>query len=291
MAKRRSQPGQGRLSPEAIRMAQWRACGVLTLIVVFVAVAVSVAVRFVRDQPVAEDDHPHAAAPHGGVIVPLGDEDNHYHVEALRETGGVLRLYLLDADAAKVREIQLQMPTAHVRREKGAGDATILLMPVPQLGDTKGKTSQFFGKLPPALWGERLVVHVSDLTVAGKKVSFDFTAPGDPEGNETALAARIDQQEKFFRMPGGKYTEADVRANEDRSAFEKYRSFQPKHDLKPRFGDRLCPVTNTKATLDCTWVVAGATYAFCCPPCVEEFIKWAKQRPEVIQPPATYLKK
>lgn len=272
-------------------MAQWRACGVLTLIVVFVAVAASVAVRFFRDKPVAEDDHLHADAPHGGVIVPLGDDDNHYHVEALRETGGVLRLYLLDADAAKVREIERQTPTAHVRRKEGAGDATILLMPVPQQGDGEGKTSQFFGKLPPALWGERLVVHVSDLTVAGQKVSFEFTAPGDPEGNATTLAARIGQQAKFFRTPGGKYTEADVRANKGYSAFEQYRGFQPKHDLNPRPGDRLCPVSSTKATLDCTWVVGGATYAFCCPPCIEEFLKGAKHRPEVVQPPGTYVKK
>lgn len=271
-------------------MAQWRACGVLTLIVVFVAVAVSVTVRFFRDKPVAEDDHPHAGAPHGGVIVPLGDEDNHYHVEALREAGGVLRLYLLDGDAAKVREIELQTPTAHVRREKGAGDATILLMPVPEQGDTEGKTSQFFSKLPPALWGERLVVHVSDLALAGQKVSFEFTAPGDPEGSDKALAARIDQQEKFFRTPGGQYTKADIQANGDRSAFQKYRGFQPKHDLKPHPGDRLCPVTRTKATLDCTWVVGGGAYTFCCPPCVEEFVKWAKHRPEVIQPPQTYVK-
>lgn len=272
-------------------MAQWRACGVLTLIVVFVAVAASVAVRFFREKPGTEDDHPHAGAPHGGVIVPLGDDDNHYHVEALRETGGVLRLYLLDADADKVREIELQTPTAHVRREKGAGDATILLMPVPQQDDAKGKTSQFFGKLPPALWGERLRVHVSDLAVAGQKVSFEFTAVGDPEGGETALATRIDQQEKFFRTPGGHYTKADVRANRGRSAFEKYRGFQPKHDLQPRSGDRLCPVSSTKAAPDCTWVVDGATYAFCCPPCIEEFLKGAKHRPEVVQPPGTYVKK
>src|SRR5581483_11025589 len=100
MAKRRSQPARQPLSPEAKRMAQWRACGLLTLIVVFLAVAASLTVRFFREQPVAQDDHPHAGAPHGGVIVPLGDDDNHYHVEALRESGGVLRLYLLDADAA-----------------------------------------------------------------------------------------------------------------------------------------------------------------------------------------------
>ena len=272
-------------------MAQWRACGVLTLVVVFIALAALVTIRLFRDKPDAEDEHPHADAPHGGIIVPLGDDDNHSHVEALRETGGVLRLYLLDADAARVRDIELQTPTVHVRREKGFGDATILLMPVPQRGDGEGKTSQFFGKLPPALWGERLLVHVADLTLAGKKVSFDFTAPGDPEGGETALAARIGQQEKFFRTSAGKYTEADSRANGERSPFEKYRGFRPGHVLKVHAGERLCPVTKTKATLDCTWVVGGLTYAFCCPPCAEEFVKWAKERPEEIQPPETYVKK
>lgn len=277
MAKRQAQSGRRALAPDVKRMAQWRACGVLTLIAVFLAIAASVAVRFFGQKPGA-DEHPHAGAPHGGVIVPLGDEDNHYHLEALRETRGVLRFYLLDADAARVRELELQTPTAHVRREKDAEDSTILLMPVPQQGDTKDKTSQFFGKLPVALWRERLVVRVSDLILAGKQVSFDFTAPGDPKGNELPLAARIEQQEKFFRTPGGQYTEADIHANGDCSVYRKYRNFQGKHEMKTQQGDTICPVTRTKANPDCIWVVGGARRAFCCPPCVEEFVKHAKEQ-------------
>lgn len=275
MAKRRSQLTRQPLSSEAKRMAQWRSCGLVVLAAV-VVLALAVAVRYFSAKPVAEGDHPHADAPHGGVIVPLGDKGRHYHVEVLRETGGFLRLYLLDGDAAQVREIDLQAPTAHIRSENGAAEATLLLMPAPQPEDAKGKTSQFFGKLAPALWGERLAVRVLDLSVAAKKYAFDFTVPGGPDTGRAALADRLDREETIFRTPSGKYTQDDIQVNGERSAYQKYPQYRTEHDPNPRPGDRICPVTKMKANRDCTWVVGGVSHAFCCPPCIEEFVKRAK---------------
>jgi YHS domain-containing protein len=37
--------------------------------------------------------------------------------------------------------------------------------------------------------------------------------------------------------------------------------------------------------------VGGKTYEFCCPPCVEEFVKLAKEQPEEVKEPADYVKR
>jgi hypothetical protein len=63
--------------------------------------------------------------------------------------------------------------------------------------------------------------------------------------------------------------------------------------MKPKPGDKICPVTMTKANPACTWIIAGKEYEFCCPPCVDEFVSWAKD-PELakdILPPEEYVKK
>jgi YHS domain-containing protein len=63
------------------------------------------------------------------------------------------------------------------------------------------------------------------------------------------------------------------------------------HDLKPKQGDKICPITLTKANPKFTWVVGGKEYAFCCPPCVDEFVKAAKEHPDEIKEPRDYVRK
>ena len=43
--------------------------------------------------------------------------------------------------------------------------------------------------------------------------------------------------------------------------------------------------------LDVFWIVGGKPYEFCCPPCVDEFVKMAKETPGDIKEPETYKKK
>jgi YHS domain-containing protein len=50
-------------------------------------------------------------------------------------------------------------------------------------------------------------------------------------------------------------------------------------------------VTLTKANPKCAWIVGGKTYEFCCPPCVDEFVKTAKEQPAEIKEPEDYVKK
>ncbi len=103
-----------------------------------------------------------------------------------------------------------------------------------------------------------------------------------------AMIADEDERE-LFQSPGGKYTLADITANGAELPSQKYRGFQAVHDLQPQPGDRLCPVTRTKANLACTWIVDGQTYAFCCPPCIPEFVRQAKERSDEIEPADSFV--
>ena len=54
---------------------------------------------------------------------------------------------------------------------------------------------------------------------------------------------------------------------------------------------RSCPVTFTKANPKIEWIVGGKKYLFCCPPCVDEFVRWAKVEPDQIKMPEEYIQK
>lgn len=95
----------------------------------------------------------------------------------------------------------------------------------------------------------------------------------------------------LFQQPGGKYTFADIATNGQTLPSQKYRSFRAIHDFLPRSGDRLCPITRTKANRGCTWIVNGETYEFCCPPCISEFVQLAKDEPNSIRPAIEYVKR
>ena len=96
-------------------------------------------------------------------------------------------------------------------------------------------------------------------------------------------------ERNLFLLPAGKYTGADIAANGDLLPSEKFRGFRPQHDLQPQPGDRLCPITRTKANRECSWIVDGQKYEFCCPPCIAEFVLQAKQQPERILPREAYV--
>ena len=50
-------------------------------------------------------------------------------------------------------------------------------------------------------------------------------------------------------------------------------------------------MTLTKANPKCSWIVGGKSYEFCCPPCVDEFVKLAKSNPEKVKQPDQYVKR
>jgi hypothetical protein len=240
--------------------------------------------------PPAEGEHQHKPSAHGGIIVPIG-RDN-YHAEAVFEKDGVLRLYTLGNDEAKVIDVEAQPLSAFVRPEGGTEATSFILKPEPQAGDTAGQTSQFLGRFPRELWGKRVEVTIPTIRVGGERFRVGFKSADDSHP-EAALCAPADTAEErtLYLTAGGLYTEADIKANGGVTASEKFRGFQPSHDIKPRPGDIICPVTLTKANPKCTWIVGGKTYEFCCPPCVEEFVKLAKEKPQEVKQPDEYRKR
>lgn len=109
----------------------------------------------------------------------------------------------------------------------------------------------------------------------------------------TAMPAVVGghEERRLFQSPQGKYTLADIAANGALLPSEKYRGFRAQHDFEPQPGDRLCPITRTKGNPECTWIVDGQTYEFCCPPCIAEFVGIARQHPEQILLPEEYIAK
>jgi hypothetical protein len=117
----------------------------------------------------------------------------------------------------------------------------------------------------------------------------------DHDGHDGHMPPRgvkvSDEDRTLYLTPGGKYTDADIRANGMMVAAEKFKGIKATHDVKPKPGDVLCPVSMTKANSKFTWVIGGKPYEFCCPPCVDEFVALAKEKPEEVQDPEFYKKK
>ncbi|MBM3980691.1 MAG: hypothetical protein FJ304_10475 [Planctomycetes bacterium] len=237
--------------------------------------------------------HAHAPTDRGlgghSHVVSLGDDE--FHADVVLATDGTLYLFTLGADETRVVTVPAEPVPALVT---GAGDRAavdVTLTPAPQGGDTLGTTSRFAVAVPAALTGRPLELTVPNLTIEGKR--FRFTARVGSGEHATEMPAKVtdDAERQLYLVPGGAYTAADVAANTRLTASEKFKGFRAKHDAHPRPGDRLCPVINTKAHPDCSWVLNGKAYTFCCPPCVDEFVKQAKERPGLIRPPDEYVQK
>jgi hypothetical protein len=239
-----------------------------------------------------DEEHGHQAGAHGGIIASLGRDS--YHVEAVFETGGVIRLYVLGADETRIQEVERQSLKAYVKAADATESQSFEFTPDPQEGDAEGKISVFVGTLPDGLAGGELDVTVPSIRVAGERFRLAFTNTPQVHGDDSMPEKVSDDAEReLYLTAGGVYTEDDVKANGSQTASEKFKGFRAKHDMRPKPGDKVCPVTMTKANPACTWIVAGKEYEFCCPPCVDEFVSWAKD-PELskdILPPEEYVKK
>jgi hypothetical protein len=140
---------------------------------------------------------------------------------------------------------------------------------------------------------------IQRLVAAGLLVSFTalvvvrIARYGAHESSPTTPAMPLpsgeEEERAIFLTPAGSYTAADIAVNGDAWPSQKYRGFRAVHDYQPKPGDRLCPITRTKANPACTWVIRGQTYEFCCPPCITEFVRKAKQQPDEIAPANSFI--
>jgi hypothetical protein len=231
------------------------------------------------------DAHAHKPSAHGGIIVPLGSDS--YHAEAVFEKNGVVRLYTLGADESRVMEVDAEPVQAFVKAEGDTEAESIVLRPQPQAGDTKGKTSQFVGHIGREKWGKKVSVTIPNFTIGKERFRLNFSNTQDDHGVVQPMAAA--DEKKLYLEPGGIYTAADIKANGNMVASQKFQGLRAEHDMQPKPGDKICPITETKANPKFTWVVGGQTYEFCCPPCVDEFVGRAKQDPKLIKAPTEYV--
>ena len=241
-----------------------------------------------KTDAVVEAEHPHKAGSHGGVIVPIGSDS--YHAEAVTEKGGDFRLLILGKDESRIQEVDLQTIKAYVKVLGQADSSPIELVASPQDGDGEGKTSQFTGQLPALAIGKPLEVTIPNLRINGERFRIGFSTASVAHEEEMPAGLPEAEERELYLTPGGKYTEADIDANGRMTASEKFKGIRSSHDMKPKPGERICPVTLTKANPKFTWTIDGKAYEFCCPPCVDEFVKLAKEQPDEVKSPDTYIK-
>lgn len=252
-----------------------------------------------------KDSHDHGEAPHGGTIIEFGKSHAEFCVDHGKKQ---VTVYILSEDLKKNEPIAAAKLLLSIKSPTFQTD----LVAAPQDGDPKGKSSRFVATHDNFAKEQEFEGTVSG-EIDGKPYLGDFKEeehkdhkhdkggkdgkdnkktmkPVDDHGRAVA-AAPTGKEAAVYLTPGGVYTADDIKANGDTTVSAKYKDLKVSHDIKPVAGDKLCPVTLTKANADLTWVIGGKKYEFCCPPCVEEFVSLAKTKPDEVKAPETYIKK
>lgn len=244
------------------------------------------------------DDHGHPEeGPHGGALAEWGEEE--YHAEFTVDHGKKqATVYILDGSAKKAVPIQAETLSLIIKNVQPPAAST--LKAEPQKDDPKGMASRFVGQ-HDALAKEmefegEISGKVGDKPYAGEfeEKAHEDHKDGEKHSQNTSMPEGVGGtpfERELFLKPGGIYTAADITANGETVPSEKYKGISWPHDddLKP--GDKVCPVTANKADLRCNWIVNGKGYDFCCTPCLDKFVKWAKEHPEKIKEPEAYTQK
>ena len=110
-------------------------------------------------------------------------------------------------------------------------------------------------------------------------------------GNQMPSAKTSEEDRKLFLTAGGRYTEADVKANGNTVPDIKFAGIRAVHDSKPKPGQKICPISETVSNPKFTWVIGGEAYEFCCTPCIGEFLETAKKTPDQIKSSENYRAK
>src|SRR5262245_62641354 len=124
---------------------------------------------------------------------------------------------------------------------------------------------------------------------AGDSAKKAHDSHGSP--NPGGAPKPTEREVALFLTPGGIYTHDDIQKNGNTVPAVKFYGVEWSHDDNPKVGDMLCPVTVQKSDDKCTWWINGKRYEFCCPPCLEKFVRMAKESPDKVKDPAEYLKK
>src|SRR5262245_46298300 len=240
-----------------------------------------------NDKPAAKQadeqaSHGHDEGPHGGPLAEWGDGEYHAEFTVNHDTREAI-VYILGADAKQPAPINADKLTLSIKQPL----RQVELKPLPHANDPKGLSSRFAARHDVLAAEKQFSGSISGV-VNGKPYIGDFQEKPHEGGHGPSAADP--KETALFLTPGGAYTQADIKANGNVVPSVKYKGFRSAHDFKPKKGDRICPITLTKANDKLTWIVNGKTYEFCCPPCLEEFVQMAKERPGELKNPEDYVK-
>ncbi len=236
------------------------------------------------------EEHGHKPGQHGGIMVSLGRDS--YHIEAVIESDGTVRLYTLGSDETRVIDIESQTLKGYVKKIGSSDSKQIDFEPTPQDGDAPSRTSLFSGKLPEELVGVPLDVTVPNIKISGERFRLGFQSVTESHSDaEMPDAIDVEEEKALYLAPEGRYTQADIDKNGKTIPSIKFKGIRSAHDMNPKAGDKICPITETKANPNFTWTVDGNDYQFCCQPCIDEFVRMAKESKDPMPKPEEFVKK
>ncbi len=237
------------------------------------------------------EEHGHIPGAHGGIMVSLGRDS--YHVEAVIDSEGAVRLYTLGNDESRVIDVESQTLKGFVKADGDTDSKPMSFEPSPQDGDSPGKTSLFVGQLPQEMVGRKIDVTIPNIRIDGERFRLGFVSAEESHEESSGMPTKVanDEERELYLTPGGRYTAADIAANGNVTASQKFKGIRSEHNMKPAVGDLLCPISGTKANSNFTWIIDGQPYEFCCPPCVDEFLTSAKGSTDPLPAPDSFIKK
>jgi YHS domain-containing protein len=221
------------------------------------------------------------------------------HIEAFVDSDGVLGVYTLSKTAQRVVDVETQNVTAYAKAIGEQINSTkISLVPSPQEGDAPGRVSRFQGQLPKDLVGRPLWVSIPNISIDGERFRFGFVVTDkeikleEKHSEEVAMPKKAapEEEQTLYLTAKGRYSTEDIEANGRLTSSQKYKGVKSEHDMSPKVGDQICPITRTKANPKFSWIVDGKTYTFCCPPCIDEFVASAKETTDPLPEPDSFLK-
>ena len=169
-------------------------------------------------------EHGHKSGQHGGIMVSLGRDS--YHIEAVFEADGAVRLYTLGNDESRVIDVESQTLKGFVKVEGDTKANSIVFEASPQEGDAPNRTSLFIGKLPQDLVGKNLEVTVPNIDISGERFRLGFTsatAAHNASDSATGMPDKLadSAEHDLYLVPGGRYTATDIVANGNATASKK----------------------------------------------------------------------
>ncbi len=146
------------------------------------------------------EEHGHKKGGHGGIIASLGRDS--YHVEAVFEKSGTVRLFTLGADESRVIDVEKQQLQGFLKETGGTDSLTIEFLAEPQPGDAKDRTSQFVGKLPSTLVGKAVEITIPNIVIAGERFRFNVQSQSEGQHEDSMPAKVADAEEqKLYLTP------------------------------------------------------------------------------------------